>query len=131
MTDFNNLFTIDVFIIAIIIGLIPAFIAKSKGYSFLLWWIYGAALFIVALPHSLLMKPEKYFMQNKEKNSNEIKCPYCAETIKREAKICRFCGKEIYKSNPYQNIYCPNCNKIWDSSHSVCPECKTNLTTIT
>jgi hypothetical protein len=26
---------------------------------------------------------------------NERKCPYCAETIKAEAKVCRFCNKEI------------------------------------
>src|SRR5262245_32151157 len=33
------------------VGLIPAAIAKSKGRDFLLWWLFGAALLIVALPH--------------------------------------------------------------------------------
>lgn len=43
-------------IIAILIGLIPAAIAKDKGRSFGLWWFFGASLFIVALPASLLIK---------------------------------------------------------------------------
>ena len=41
----------------ICIGLIPAYIAKRKGRSLVAWWFYGAAIFIVALPHSLAIKP--------------------------------------------------------------------------
>ncbi|MFI3325246.1 MAG: SHOCT domain-containing protein [Clostridia bacterium] len=39
--------------LAIAAGLafIPANIAKSKGYSFGLWWFYGWMLFIVAIIH--------------------------------------------------------------------------------
>ena len=32
------------------LGLIPAAIASGKGHSFGAWWLFGAALFIVALP---------------------------------------------------------------------------------
>lgn len=38
-------------IIAAGLGLIPANIAKKKGYSFGLWWFYGWMLFIVAIIH--------------------------------------------------------------------------------
>jgi hypothetical protein len=38
-------------IIAAGLGLIPASIAKDKGYSFGLWWFYGWMLFIVAIIH--------------------------------------------------------------------------------
>ena len=44
-------------ILVLLLGLIPAVIAHRKGESFVVWWIYGAALFIVALPHALLGKP--------------------------------------------------------------------------
>lgn len=42
--------------LAPIIGLIPAAIAHHKGTSITAWWIYGALLFIVALPHSIIIR---------------------------------------------------------------------------
>lgn len=48
----------EIIIICAIIGCLPAAIAQSKGHSFVGWWIYGALLFIVALPHSLMLKAE-------------------------------------------------------------------------
>jgi len=43
-------------ILLMLIGLIPAVIAAKKGRNFVLWWIYGMALWIIALIHSLLIK---------------------------------------------------------------------------
>jgi hypothetical protein len=43
-------------LIAVFLGLIPAAIAANKGRSFIGWWIYGALILIVALPHALLIK---------------------------------------------------------------------------
>jgi hypothetical protein len=34
--------------------------------------------------------------RNKEKFKQ---CPYCAETIRHEATVCRFCGREIEPSD--------------------------------
>lgn len=45
----------EILILAALLGLIPAFIAKNKGRSFAGWWVYGALLFVVALVHSLLI----------------------------------------------------------------------------
>lgn len=36
-------------ILAALLGLIPAKLAKDKGYSFGLWWFFGWMLFIVAI----------------------------------------------------------------------------------
>ena len=46
-----------ILILAVLLGLIPAYLARKKGRSFGLWWFYGALLFIVALPHALIMQP--------------------------------------------------------------------------
>jgi hypothetical protein len=45
--------------LAALLGLIPATIASRKGHSFLLWWFYGWMLFILALPHSILIPPRR------------------------------------------------------------------------
>lgn len=49
----------EIIFYAILLGLIPAFIAQRKGRNFFEWWIYGALLFIVALIHSFFLK-DKY-----------------------------------------------------------------------
>ncbi|HUZ73397.1 MAG TPA: hypothetical protein VMU87_10445 [Stellaceae bacterium] len=41
--------------VLVLIGLVPAAVASSKGRSFVGWWIYGSLLFIVALPHALMI----------------------------------------------------------------------------
>lgn len=51
-----------ILVIAAGLGLIPASIARSKGYSFGLWWLYGWMLFIVAVIHVSLL-PDKNAQQ--------------------------------------------------------------------
>jgi MFS family permease len=40
-------------------GLIPAFLAHRKGHNFVLWWIFGSALLVVAVPYSMTLEPRR------------------------------------------------------------------------
>ena len=61
------------FLVIACLGIITGLIAESKGRSFLGWWVYGAALFIVALPHAILLKPNT--------DGDFRKCPFCVWSI--------------------------------------------------
>ena len=91
--------TADTLILAVLIGLIPAAIAYSKGKSFLGWWLFGAALFIIALPAALLAKADIAMLDHRQLSKGDMKkCPYCAEIIKIEAGVCKHCGRELATS---------------------------------
>lgn len=85
----------EVLFIAVVIGLIPAAIASSKGHSFMLWWLFGAGLWIVALPWALMLGKEPAELDRRALQDGGRKCPNCAEIIKAEAKVCRFCGRDV------------------------------------
>jgi hypothetical protein len=48
-----------VLLLTLVLGCIPGAVASSKGHSFPPWWLFGASLFIVALPMSILLEPRR------------------------------------------------------------------------
>lgn len=81
--------------LAVLIGLIPAFIAHNKGRNFVLWWLYGAAIWIVAFPHSLMLKKDPKAADKQARDEGLRQCPSCAEFVRAEARVCRFCQRDL------------------------------------
>lgn len=69
---------------AIVLGLIPAAIARRKERSFLGWWAFGFLIWPVALIASVIVD-----------NPYRYRCPYCAEQVRAEATVCPHCRREL------------------------------------
>lgn len=87
---------LEILAIAAFIGLLPAFIAQSKGHSFMVFWLFGALLFIVALPVALLMSKDQAVLDRRALSTGvSQKCPQCAELVRADATTCRHCGASL------------------------------------
>jgi RNA polymerase subunit RPABC4/transcription elongation factor Spt4 len=78
-----------------LLGLTVALIARSKGRDTFWWFVYGFGVWLVALPHALLMKPDVVGIEHRQIAEGQRKCPFCAEMIKVDAKVCRYCGRDL------------------------------------
>lgn len=146
-------------ILIAVLGCIPAAIANSKGRDFATWWLYGAALFIVALIHSLLLKPSRTTVTKPWRSepaspmvtvniavptsvtglaqlgSAMKPCPRCAEDVRLAARICRFCNHEFPEPNPEEvklsTVKAPlhYAPKKLPDGYKCCPKCSVPLQT--
>jgi hypothetical protein len=102
---------LQIWAMASVLGLIPAVIAHRKGRSFGLWWIYGSMLFIVALFHSLLIKPKVQQRIQPATVEQPISEPVEA-ALPEGTKKCEHCGQLI----DAMSMRCPVCKKEQSST---------------
>ena len=90
------------FVLWILCAVIGVLIGKSKGRAgagFALGFFLGpVGLIIIAV-----MKPDEDRVEADRLASGDRKCPYCAEIIKGEARVCKFCGKELPATEPEED----------------------------
>lgn len=103
-------------IVWIICAFIGMGIGKGKGKGgagFALGLFLGPiGIVIIALMKENTVEVEAMALSSGESR----KCPFCAELVKREALICKHCGKEL---PPVPATFTPALDTIWN-----CSECK-------
>jgi hypothetical protein len=89
-------FGLSAALILLLLGIVPAVIAKRKGRNFMAWWLFGCLLLIVALPYSLLLE---------QRETGSLKrCLFCREFVKRGALVCKHCGREVLPELPETHL---------------------------
>ena len=77
-------------LLGVIMAVIVAIIANSRGRNAGGWFVYGLLIWPIALVHVLVAERE-----------GRAPCPYCAERVKVEASVCPYCQRDLPQFRRY------------------------------
>ena len=138
-------------IYGIAFGILSSIAVKKKNRDQLGWFVVGFLFGVFGLIAAILMDKtgephdQESFKSPFDASTQTKKCPDCAETIKLEAKICRFCNRRFTDNELIQQTHaarqryegkerqliedprpkweCPACNQLNKSTNKLCSNC--------
>lgn len=83
------------------LSLLVGYVAQTRGFSF--WRNFWLAFFLSPVLAAVIVfvrTPDLAAKRAAEETEalaagDTRKCPHCAELIKAEARVCRFCGRDV------------------------------------
>lgn len=87
---------IPIVIYSIVCSVITSAVAESRGRDSTGWSYIGFLLGVFGLILVLALPKDTVMMEKISISSGCMrKCPHCAELVKPEATICRYCNREL------------------------------------